>query len=161
MITGEATRTALTVVLVLAHAGTAAAWVGGMLYSLFVVQPKAARFFGTDDEAHEAFLTTMASGNRRKVLALMAVLALTGAGLLVVDTPPTAVEWAMRLAELALLLAALAVFVNVSWRLWPRRVFAMPDERPAVRARFQHSAYALVGLAGAAFVMGLVASQLR
>jgi hypothetical protein len=37
------------------HAGLAASWLGGIVYSLLVVQPKAAAFFA-DDDSHEAFL---------------------------------------------------------------------------------------------------------
>lgn len=151
----------MVIILVLAHAGAAAVWLGGMLYSLFVVQPKAARFFGTDDDAYEAFLTTVASGNRWKVLALAGVLALTGAGLLVSQPPATGGQLALHVGEALLLLLALAVFAHVSWRLWPRRLFALPHERAAVRARFQRSAYVLVVLVGAACVLGVVAAQAR
>jgi putative copper export protein len=150
----------LTSILLLAHVGLAAAWVGGMVYSLTVVQPKAARFFGTDDEAHEAFLTTMASGNRSKVLALIGALALTGGALLLVADPPRPGQLWIHGVKGVLLLAALVVFVDVSWRQWPRRVFALPEERTAVRARFQRSAYTLVGLVGTAFVLSVIAGQL-
>ncbi|MEQ4204072.1 hypothetical protein ABN028_15710 [Actinopolymorpha sp. B17G11] len=151
----------LRIVLLLAHVGVATAWVGGMVYSLAVVQPKAARFFGTDEEAHEAFLTTMASGNRSKVLALIGALALTGGALLLVAADPARpLALGIHAAKGVLLLAALAVFVDVSWRQWPRRVFALPEERNAVRVRFRRSAYALLGLVGTAFALGVVAAHL-
>jgi putative copper export protein len=151
----------LQIGLVLVHVGVAAAWLGGMVYSLAVVQPKAARFFATDDEAHEAFLTTMASGNRTKVLALIGTLALTGGLLLVFAADSASVlQLGIHAGKGVLLLAALAVFSDVSWRQWPRRVFALPEERQAIRMRFQRSAYALVGLVGAAFVLGVAASRL-
>lgn len=150
----------ITAVLVLAHAVAAAGWLGGMLYSLLVVQPKARRFFGTDDEAYEEFLATMASGNRWKVLGLVGVLAATGAVLLVVAPPEARAQLPAHVGEAVLLAAALAVFVHVSWRLWPRRVFALPEERPAVRARFQRATYALVALVGGAFLLGVVAPLL-
>lgn len=151
----------LRIVLLLAHVGVATAWVGGMVYSLAVVQPKAARFFGTDEEAHEAFLTTMASGNRSKVLALIGALALTGGALLLVAADPARpLELGIHAAKGVLLLAALAAFVDVSWRQWPRRVFALPEERNGVRVRFRRSAYALLALVGAAFALGVVAAHL-
>ncbi|MEQ7129051.1 hypothetical protein ABN034_31560 [Actinopolymorpha sp. B11F2] len=150
----------LRIVLLLAHVGVATAWVGGMVYSLAVVQPKAARFFGTDEEAHEAFLTTMASGNRSKVLALIGALALTGGALLLVAADPERpLALGIHAAKGVLLLAALAVFVDVSWRQWPRRVFALPEERNGVRVRFRRSAYALLALVGAAFALGVVAAH--
>jgi hypothetical protein len=67
-------------VLVLVHVGVTAAWLGAMIYSLAVVQPKVAEFFADADE-REDFATVLASGARWKVLVLAALLALSGAGL--------------------------------------------------------------------------------
>ena len=75
----------MTVVVAIVHAGLAAAWVGGMAYSLFVVQPKVKKYFGADREAREALTTVIASGNRWKVLGLIAAIALSGAVLLVTE----------------------------------------------------------------------------
>src|SRR6266508_4312185 len=101
---------AMTVVVAIVHAGLAAAWVGGMAYSLFVVQPKVKKYFGADREAREALTTVIASGNRWKVLGLIAAIAV-------------------------LLLAASGIFWYVSWRHWPRRVFATAEELPALQRR--------------------------
>jgi putative copper export protein len=147
------------IALVVAHVCVAAVWLGGMVYSLVVVQPKAARLFRTDDETYETFLTTMASGNRTKVLGLIAALAGTGLLLLAAE-PQTGQQLWFHAAKGLLLLAALAVFVDVSWRQWPRRLFALPEERPQLRARFQRSAYVLFALVALAFALGLVASRL-
>jgi uncharacterized membrane protein len=151
--------TALFLAVAVVHALAAAGWLGGMLYSLLVVQPKAARFFGPDDEAYEGFQATIASGNRWKVLGLMAILALSGCALLLLHPPATTAKLVLHLVEAALLLVALGVFVYVSWRLWPRRVFALPEEQKRLRERFTRCAYALVALVGAAFLIGVVSSQ--
>lgn len=39
-------------------------------------------------------------------------------------------------------------------RGWPRRVFALPDELPALQRRFRMVALAMFGLIGAAFMVG-------
>jgi hypothetical protein len=67
------------------HAGLAAAWVGGMAYSLFVVQPKLKKYFATREEEREALTAVIASGNRYKVLGLIATIAVTGLILLLLD----------------------------------------------------------------------------
>ncbi len=58
----------MTILVTVIHAGLAAAWVGGMAYSLFVVQPKLKRFFGPDEESREALTAVIAAGNRWKVI---------------------------------------------------------------------------------------------
>jgi putative copper export protein len=44
----------MTTLVAIIHAGLAAAWVGGMTYSLFVVQPKVKKYFGPDEDSREA-----------------------------------------------------------------------------------------------------------
>lgn len=137
------------------HVGLLAVWLGSMLYSLVVVQPRAARFF-TGDDALEEFLTVLGSGNRRPVVAIIAGLLVSGV-LLAATQTWTPARASMFAAEGVALLAATAVFARVSWRLWPRRVFALPEERPAHRAALRRHAMAMVGLVGAAFVLAVAA----
>jgi hypothetical protein len=72
----------MTILIAVIHAGLAAAWVGGMAYSLLVVQPKLQRFFRTEEDSREALTAVIASGNRWKVLGLVAMIAATGLVLL-------------------------------------------------------------------------------
>src|SRR5690349_22429911 len=104
----------MTAVLAIVHAGLAAAWVGGMAYSLFVVQPKLKRYFGPDAAGREALTTVIASGNRWKVLGLIAAIAVTGAALLALG----AGHWWLHAVKAALLLAATGIFWYVSWKHW-------------------------------------------
>ena len=60
----------------------------------------------------------------------------------------------------ALLAGATAIFWYVSWRHWPRRVFATSAEVPALQGRLRLLAAAMLGLTGTAFVLGVVASRL-
>ena len=126
-----------------------------MIYSLIVVQPKVAAFF-TDDEEREVFLAALADGNRWKVVAMAG--ALTASGLFVVagsDCTPVRVGYG---AALVLYLAAFAVFVEVSWRHWPARVFALAHERAAFRQALKRRAWTMASLVGTGFVVTLAVS---
>lgn len=147
---------AVTVLIVLLHAGLAAVWVGGMAYSLFVVQPKVRRFFGPDEESREALTAVIASGNRWRVLGLIAAIAATGLVLLASDDS----QWRLHVVKAVLLVAATVIFWFVSWRHWPRRVFATAEERPQLQRQLVVLATTMLGLAGIAFALGVVATRL-
>jgi Flp pilus assembly protein TadB len=137
------------------HAGLTAAWVGGMAYSLFVVQPKLKKFFGPDEGSREALTAVIASGNRWKVLGLIAVIAITGLILLLLDHH----HWWIHAVKAVLLLTATAIFWYVSWRHWPRRVFATSTERPTLQRQLRILATVMLALAGLAFALGIAATQ--
>jgi hypothetical protein len=61
-------------------------------------------------------------------------------------------------AKSVLLLIAAGLFWWVSWRGWPRRVFALPAELPALHRKFRWVALALVSCVGLAFALGVTAS---
>ncbi|HEY0640678.1 MAG TPA: hypothetical protein VGD67_23865 [Pseudonocardiaceae bacterium] len=153
----------LRALLAIVHVGTGAVWLGAMAYSLVVVQPRAERLLGTD--RYEEFAATVAAGARWKVLAMAGALAASGLGLVavrLVEAADTRPAWvALVLVKGALLLAVVAVFWYVSWRLWPRRLFALDEELPAVKRRFTAAAFTLGGLVGANLVLGVLADQLR
>jgi hypothetical protein len=150
--------------LAVVHLLVAAIWFGAMAYSLGVVQPRARRFFADSPQTYEDLATTLAAGARWKVIGMLVVLAATGAGLVavtVVDSPTrTGWWWALIAAKAGLLLVASAVFWYVSWRMWPRRVFALPEEQPAHQRAFLRVGWTLAVLAGAAMVLGTAAATL-
>ncbi|GAA1651704.1 hypothetical protein GCM10009744_49370 [Kribbella alba] len=146
----------MTALIAIVHAGLAAAWVGGMAYSLFVVQPKLRRFFGTREEEREALTAVIASGNRYKVLGLIATIAATGLILLLLDHQ----RWWIHALKALLLLVATAIFWYVSWRHWPRRVFATTTERPALQRQLLLLATTMLALAGTAFALGVGSTHL-
>lgn len=152
----------MTALLVLAHAGIAAIWLGAMAYSLLVVQPRAERYLG-DPQRYEEFAATLAAGARWKVLGMMAALGLTGAGLVwlgAAGEPVPSAWWITLVAVKGVLLAvSLALFWFVSWRLWPRRLFALPAELPALRRRFRLVAIALTATVAANFALGVLAAH--
>lgn len=146
----------MTAILAIVHAGLAAAWVGGMAYSLLVVQPKLKKYFATDPDSREALTTVIASGNRWKVVGLIAVIALTGVILLLLNHD----HWQLHAVKGLLLLIATGIFWYVSWRHWPQRVFATAAELPVLQRRLVLLATTMLGLAGAAFALGVLAEHL-
>jgi len=136
-------------ILVLIHAGVAALWLGSMAYSLFVVQPKLSRIAGGDPVKVEEMHRELAQGNRWPVVGLIATLWVTGAFL------TEKLSFAVLL-KIGALLAATILFWWVSWRAWPRRIFALPEELPALQRRFRGVAMAMFGLVGLAFVIGML-----
>ena len=153
--------------LVVVHVSVTAAWLGAMLYSLLVVQPRAARFFSDHDE-REDFAVLLATGARWPVLALVGALAASGAGLVVLeltgDQEPTAAWLALVAAKGILLVAALALFVEVSWRLWPARLLAHvsgSDDLARLQRRFRRVSLALTVVIAAGLVLGVVADVVR
>lgn len=126
-----------------------------MAYSLAVVQPRAAQFLA-DDRELEGFAATLAAGARYAVLGVMAVVLLSGVVLVAAQADgQTAGWWALVGVKTGLLAVALGLFANVSWRLWPARLFAAPEELPALRRRFRLAAYVLAGLVGVEVVLGV------
>jgi len=146
----------MTALIAIIHAGLAAAWVGGMTYSLFVVQPKLKKFFGPDEDDREALTAVIASGNRWKVIGLIAVIAATGVILVLLDHQ----HWWLHALKAILLLAATTIFWYVSWRHWPRRVFATSTERAALQRQLLILATTMLALAGTAFALGILAVHL-
>jgi hypothetical protein len=147
----------LVALIALVHAGVGAVWFGSMAYSLFVVQPRVGRLLPTDTA--EDVYRELANGNRWRVVALIAVLALSGMGLVLAPDGRPALWWALVGAKAVLLIAATALFWWVSWRGWPRRVFALPEEVPAVQRRFRLVAITMCGLVGSGFALGVLAGR--
>lgn len=145
-----------TAVLAIIHVGLAAAWVGGMAYSLFVVQPKLKKYFGDDQDGREALTAVIASGNRWKVVGLIGAIAVSGVGLLLMNHE----HWQIHVVKGVLLVIASGIFWYVSWRHWPQRVFATAAELPGLQRRLIRLATTMLGLAGTAFALGVLAAHL-
>jgi Flp pilus assembly protein TadB len=143
--------------LALLHAGVGAVWLGSMAYSLFVVQPRIARVLAA--EPAEDVYRELAAGNRWRVVALIAALGGSGLALIPLSHHPHG-WWALVVCKTLLLVLATAVFWWVSWRGWPQRVFALPEELPALQRRFRRVAIVMFGLVGLGFALGVVVSRL-
>lgn len=127
-------------------------WLGAMGYSLFVVQPRLARLVAHDTSRIEEIHRELAFGNRWRVVGLIATLWLTGIGLAWLRPG----EWVLVSLKAFLLLAATVLFWWISWRAWPRRVFALPEELPALQRQFRQAALAMFAFVALAFAAGLL-----
>lgn len=132
----------------------AAGWMGAMAYSLGAVQPKVAGFF-PDPERREDFLVALAHGNRWRVVGIAAVLLGTG---VVVSVGSDGVRAAGFAAAVGCYAVASGIFGYVSWRHWPARVFALPEELPGYQKRLRVLATVMLGLVGAGFLVSLTAA---
>jgi hypothetical protein len=144
--------------LVLVHAGAGALWLGSMAYSLFVVQPRVVRVLPDPVRAEDLY-RELGAGNRWTVIGFIAILALSGTGLLFVDSGHTTAWWVVIGLKVVLLAAASVLFWWVSWRGWPRRVFALPEEIPGEQARFRRVALVMAALVATAYGLGLAAAH--
>lgn len=148
--------------LAIAHLLLGAAWFGAMCYSAFVLQPRAKQFFDKDSD-FEAFITTVSHGARWKVLGILALITLTGLGLLGIGSPADrpAAWWTVLLAKFGIILAAVGLFVYVSWRLWPARVLATPGEIPHFQRAFRYVAGTMIVMAVMGLALGVVLAHIR
>jgi hypothetical protein len=142
------------VIVELAYLVLTTLWLGSMVYSLVVVQPKVARFF-PDDERREEFLVALANGNRWPVVALVAGLVVSGGVVAVAGSGAVSVGYAVAVV---LDLVAAAIFVDVSWRHWPARVFALPEELPRFRRALMARAATMTVLIGLSYVVAMAVS---
>lgn len=149
--------------MVTAHLLLGAVWLGAMSYSLGVVQPRLLTFFGAPLAAEEA-ATYVAAGARRKVVAFIAAIVVTGGvlvGLSLREAHPSRWWWAAVATKVLVTAIASALFWHVSWRMWPRRVFAASHEVASHQAAFRRVGACLVGLVGWAMVAGVALRFLR
>jgi hypothetical protein len=114
-------------------------WIGAMVFSIFVLHPRAEQYFqrGAD---FESFIFTVVHGARWKVFSGIVAILASGIGLCVWPGHAILADDALWLIvfapKLALFCASAGLFVYVSWVLWPKRVFATAEELPAIKAHF-------------------------
>ena len=96
-------------------------WIGAMAFSVFVLHPRAERFF-SGGSTFEDFIFTVVHGARWKVVAGIVGIVASGVALTLQIAPraPAAWDWIVGV-KAGLLAVSLALFVYVSWVLWPRR----------------------------------------
>jgi hypothetical protein len=133
-----------------------------MFYSLTVLQPRAKAYF-VDNAQFEEFVATVARGARWKVLSAFALVLLSGLALIPLSASqlPRAAWLSLIIAKAVLFVAALCIFCYASWWLWPTRIFATPEELPALQRRFRRVGIALIILVGLDFAFGVVAHAWR
>ena len=144
-------------ILAVTHALAGAAWLGSMVYSLLVLQPRARAYFGNEGEL-EAFFVTISHGARGKVLLALGVIVVTGAGLMIERWPHSiSVRWlALVVAKVVLFAAALSLFIYTSWRLWPARLFASAGDLPRLQRTFRQVGHTMITLALLSMALGVL-----
>jgi len=154
---------ALRWLLISIHLLAAAGWFGAMMYSLVVLHPKTRQFFGEDDEKYESFISNAASGARWKMIGGLVTIAVTGLALIPLARPrPVNVTWdAIMIGKTALLVVVGIIFWRISWRLWPKRVFATAAELPGIRRQFRNAGVTMIVIAGVAMVLSVWALVCR
>ena len=143
----------IRVIHILASAGL----LGAMGYSIAVVQPRARRFF-QEARDFEEFTAFISHGVRWKMIGTLGLIALTGALLIICHPHEADHGWiALIAAKIVVLLIATLVFCYASWRLWPARIFASPEEIPGFQRRFRLVGYTMITLVVLEFVLAAVA----
>lgn len=140
------------------HVLAGAAWMGAMFYSFFVLHPRAHAYFKRPAD-FEAFIATVSHGSRWQVLAAFAVLAASGSAILLLRWPETLTAWWLGLmgAKLTLFALAFGLFIHVSWRLWPARVFATAEEIPHIQRTFRRHQMVMLAIAALSLALGVLA----
>lgn len=139
-------------------------WIGAMVFSVFILQPRAERFFQRDVD-FEDFIFSVVHGARWKVFSGIVAILLSGIALAVwpghsvVDDSPL---WLSLFAtKLALFVLAAGLFIYVSWVLWPRRTFATAEELPGIKRHFFRVGAVMVVANALNMLLGLAAHLLR
>ena len=141
------------------HAVLGALLLGGALYSIMTVQPRAQAFF-KDVRDLERFVASLADGARWQFLAVLAVIGITG----LIDSwlsPHPFLWWICFGLKLLFWIATLGCFVYVSWCLWPRRILAATHELPAIHRDFALAARVILILLLLSFVLGVAMTRLE
>jgi len=141
----------------LVHAVGGGVWIGAVGFNVFVLHPRAERFFA-EPGRFEDFVFTVVSGMRWWVVA--GIVALGGAGFELLRLRALAVD-AVILAKLGLLLVTTGLFAVLSWRMWPARVLAAPAELAGLRRRFARVGAVMVACNLANVALGVWHHALR
>ncbi len=139
-------------------------WIGAMLYSVFILQPLAERFF-TRAREFEDFIFSVVHGARWKVFSGIVAIMLSGIGLAVwpghAVVAGSAIWLGVFVAKIALFVVAAGLFMYVSWVLWPRRTFATEAELPGIKRHFFRVGAVMVVANAINMLLGLGAHLLR
>ena len=143
--------------LIAAHLMSGGAWFGALVYRTFFVDPKSRTFF-RDPTAFEHFSLHQADGMRYVVAAALLVCGGSGFVLAGMAWPgPTGTWQTLMIVKSLVWLAALAVFVYISWVYWPRRVFAVESEYRHFRRKGFALALLMIAFAASGMLLGQLA----
>jgi hypothetical protein len=137
-----------------------AAWFGSMVYSIVIVQQFQLR--APDPENYEDVGQQMASGSRRRITRLIVLITISGTGFAITritaDPGPSDTWITLMWVKLVLFVLAVCAFAYQSWWVWPRRIFALPAEMPAVRRTFLITSLFMAVMLGLVLAVDVVAA---
>jgi uncharacterized membrane protein len=140
----------------LIHVLSAAALFGAMFYSIMIIQPKSRKYFS--DQQFEEFIAFISNGARWKMLIGLASIALSGFLLIPFHRDSPGKLWTILiLSKIVVLIITVTLFCYVSWRLWPARIFATPEEIPRFQRLFRKVGFAMLTLVTIEFILGIIA----
>lgn len=146
---------ALELIMRLVHVLGAILWIGSIYFSASAIHQRAPALFARDED-FEAFVTGLSDKNRyRHVLAfsasLLSGLALVALGHARYAHHGHAWSWALIAIKGVLWVIGALIFGYISWRLWPERIFSLPQELKRQRRRGAWARWSLwASLMGAA-----------
>lgn len=141
----------------LVHILVAAALLGAMSYSIFVVQSRGRQFFSNPREFEE-FTAFISHGARWKMLVAVGLLAASGVALVLLRAHEARRQWTWLItAKAVVLLAATLVFSYASWKLWPSRIFALRDEISKYQRQFRVVGFAMLTMIMLEFILSAFA----
>jgi len=141
----------------LLHVLASAAMFGAMFYSITVIQPRARRYFQNPQDLEE-FVAFISNGARWKVLSGFGLLGASGLALLIFHHEAlNRTGTALMIAKIFILLVAVSFFCFVSWRLWPARIFATPEEIPRFQRIFRRVGFTMIAMMTIEFLLATLA----
>ncbi len=144
----------------IAHVWIGAVWLGGVWLSLVNLHRRGPRLFA-DEAEFERVIAGFTRGNRWLILAAAGGMCLSGALLWALIEARPAGWSALIIAKVALLCGNVIGMAYVSWIIWPRRLFALPAELPAIRRRQTVVRVCSTVFLAASAALGVAAHALR
>lgn len=139
-------------------------WVGAMVFSIFVLHPRAEQFFERAVD-FEDFIFTVVHGARWKVFSGVVAILISGVGLSFAPghgwRPDDLLWQVLYVLKIALFCVSAGSFMYVSWVLWPRRTFAKPEELPAIKTHFFRVGVVMVVANAVNLILGIGAHVWR
>lgn len=147
----------LLTILYVVHTLALGGWFGTQIYSVLFVQRHPAK--DEDPEYYEVFTTRMVNGSRYILLAVIAAMIPTWVAIIAMrgGDPALGSAWGWLVGvKTAAMLLAIGAFAFLSWHVWPQRIFALPEELPAVRRLFYGLSVGILACMACAFTLGII-----
>lgn len=139
---------------------TIGGWYGCQIYSVTLVQRHP--WMDSDSAYYEDFMCALARNTRWIIFGVLGAALPSWIGEIVVRSLlGVGPLWILlAVVKSVLLVFAIGCFAYLSWHVWPLRIFALPDELPAVRRRFWWTSALVMVSLGGVLAVGVVATAI-